>query len=532
MFLQLDTLYIHSIDGKRHPGAAVQWCLTNPEVFEIVANRVDSIFKANPGMTLISVSQNDGNNTNCRCPKCKAIDDYEEAPSGSVIRFINKLARRFPDKQFSTLAYLYTMQPPKHVKPLPNVLVMLCDIDCNREVSLTENKSGQEFMKALKGWAAITDHLYVWDYGINFDNYLSPFPNFHILRDNIKLFKKYHTTMHFSQIASNRGGNFAELRTYLVSKLMWNCDEDVDSLIHHFLNGYYGAAGPYLYRYIRMMEGALLGSGDRLWIYDSPVSFKNSILRPALLRRYNEFFDEAEKAVADSPKLLDRVRIQRLTLQYSTLELMRAQETKNIEDVKALLNVFEARVAKYKVPTLNERSNSPIDYAQLYRKRFLPNKKVNLALHSDIHFDVKPSGRYAEIPGTLTDGLFGGGSFVESWVGWEGTDASFVVDMKSIKEIHSVSTDFLHQLGQWVLLPKKVTYSLSTDGEHYESVYTEVIPENRNRQVEYRQVTSQLAHATKARYIRIDIEATKVCPTWHYGVGHPCWFFIDEVTVY
>ena len=33
----------------------------------------------------------------------------------------------------------------------------------------------------------------------------------------------------------------------------------------HFLNGYYGAAGDYLYRYIKVMEGALLGSGLRLW---------------------------------------------------------------------------------------------------------------------------------------------------------------------------------------------------------------------------------------------------------------------------
>jgi len=198
--------YYAYYDGKRHPGAAVQWCLTNPEVFEIVANRVDPIFKANPGMTLISVSQNDGNNTNCRCPKCKAIDYYEGAPSGNLIRFVNKLAKRFPDKQFSTLAYLYSMQPPKHVKPLSNLLVMLCDIDCSREVNLTENASGQNFMKALKGWAAITDYLYVWDYGINFDNYFSPFPNFHILQDNIKTFKKYHTTMHFSQISSSFGG--------------------------------------------------------------------------------------------------------------------------------------------------------------------------------------------------------------------------------------------------------------------------------------------------------------------------------------
>ena len=87
--------------------------VSNPEVFEIVAQRVDSIFKANPD----KLSQNDGNYTNCTCDVCKAIDDREGALSGSIITFLNKLATRFPDKEFSTLSYLYTMNTPKHVKP-------------------------------------------------------------------------------------------------------------------------------------------------------------------------------------------------------------------------------------------------------------------------------------------------------------------------------------------------------------------------------------------------------------------------------
>ena len=53
----------------------------------------------------------------------------------------------------------------------------------------------------------------------------------------------------------------------------------------------------------------------------------------------------------------------------------------------------------------------------------------------------------------MTDGLYGGAGFVEGWVGWEGRDASFVIDLDEIKEIHTIETDFLHQLGAWVLLP-------------------------------------------------------------------------------
>ena len=325
--------YYSYFKGKRHPGKASQWCLSNPEVFEIVAQRVDSIFKANPDKHIMSVSQNDGNYTNCTCDDCKAIDDYEGALSGSIITFLNKLAARFPDKEFSTLAYLYTMNPPKHVKPLPNVNIMLCDIDCDREVTLTENASGKEFVKAMEGWSKITNNIFVWDYGINFDNYLAPFPNFHILQDNIRLFKKNHATMHFSQIAGSRGGDFAELRAYLVSKLMWNPEVNVDSLMKHFLHGYYGEAAPYLYQYIKIMEGALIGSGQRLWIYDSPVSHKYGMLKSALMRRYNHLFDLAEKAVAPKPDFLKRVQRARLPIQYSELEIARTETEKDLADI-------------------------------------------------------------------------------------------------------------------------------------------------------------------------------------------------------
>ncbi|WP_288360756.1 DUF4838 domain-containing protein [uncultured Bacteroides sp.] len=524
--------YYSYFKGKRHPGKASQWCLSNPEVFEIVAQRVDSIFKANPDKHIMSVSQNDGNYTNCTCDACKAIDDREEALSGSIITFLNKLAARFPDKEFSTLAYLYTMNPPKHVKPLPNVNIMLCDIDCDREVTLTENASGRQFVKAMEGWSAITDNIFVWDYGINFDNYLAPFPNFHILQDNIRLFKKNHATMHFSQIAGSRGGDFAELRAYLVSKLMWNPEADVDSLMQYFLHGYYGEAAPYLYQYIKVMEGALIGSGQRLWIYDSPVSHKYGMLKPTLMRRYNDLFDLAEKAVEADNTFLKRVQRARLPLQYSELEIARTETEKDLADIDRKLALFEERVKEFNVPTLNERSNSPIEYCELYRKRYMPQTERSLALGAKVSYIIPPTGKYAEIGKTaLVDGLFGGATFVDSWVGWEGTDGAFILDLGEEKEIHSVETDFLHQIGAWILFPLKVTYSYSADGEQYTFWGTNDLPEERFGKVGFRGVKTESATPIKTRYVKVEVTGTKECPTWHYGVGHPSWFFIDEVII-
>ncbi len=582
--------YYSYFNGERHPGKASQLCLTNPDVFAIVAQQLDSIFKANPGKNIISVSQNDGNFTNCACPECKAIDDLEGSPSGTLIRFMNKLATLFPDKQISTLAYLYSMKPPKQTKPAPNVNIMLCDIDCTREVTLTENASGREFVAAMEGWSRISDNIFVWDYGINFDNYLSPFPNFHILKPNMLLFLRNHATMHFSQIASSRGGDFAELRTWMVSKLMWNPYADADSLMHTFLEGYYGAAAPYLYDYIKVMEGALIGSGVRLWIYDSPVSHKGGMLKPELMRRYNELFDKAEAAVTPSipqfgatpgqlmghippgwrdqrpePPLagdsillpetksmhgrlpavgfpwgpghpglsyLQRVQRTRLPLRFAELEIARTERNTDPQEIARQLDIFQSYVEMFEVPTLNERSNSPVDYCNLYRQRYMPRAERSLAAGAPVNYTLPPDRGYAKLGETaLTDELFGGSTFVESWVGWCGKDGALVIDLGAEQEVSYIAADFLHQLGQWIMFPTRVVYSLSADGREWQPEGSYDIAEDRSPQVKFMSVGDRLPSPVKARYVRVEVTGLKRCPPWHYGVGRPCWFFIDEVTV-
>ena len=525
--------YYSFINGERRPGNHSQWCLTNPDVFDAVVHQLDSIFKANPGLKMISISQNDGNNTYCSCEACRKVDEYEGSPSGNIIRFLNKLAAHYPDKEFSTLAYLYSMQPPKHVKPLPNVNIMLCDIDCKREVPLTDNESGRYFMQALEGWSRISNNIYVWDYGINFDNMVAPFPNFHIIQKNIQLFHQHHATMHFSQIGGVRGGDFMEMRAYLVSKLMWNPYQDMDSLMNHFLDGYYGAAAPYMRQYIDRQEGALLASHQPLWIYDSPISHKDGLLCPALMKRYNELFDRAEEVVASDKDRLDHVRLTRLPLQYAELEIARTRTDNDLDEIRTKLDLFHERTAQFGVKTLNERNNPPEEYYTLYKERFLPQAEPSLALGAKVEWILPPAKTYQPIADrALTDGLYGGTTYVESWVGWEGKDAAFILDLGEEKEFTTISADFLHQLGAWILLPKGGTYSVSSDKQTFCPFGSFSFPEDRDGKVKFVKGTASSSTPVKARYIKVEIETLGLCPSWHYGVGYPAWFFLDEVEVH
>ena len=525
--------YYSFINGMRRPGAASQWCLTNADLFEIVCHRIDSIFKADPNKNIISVSQNDGNNTNCTCDNCRAIDSAEGGPSGSLIWFMNKLAARFPDKQFFTLAYLYTVSPPKNIKPLPNVSIMLCDIDCKREVPLTENASGKSFVKDMEGWAKITKNIFVWDYGINFDNYISPFPNFHILQPNMQLFKANNATMHFSQIGNRKGTDFTELRTYVVSKLMWNVSLNVDSLVQSFLKGYYGDAAPYVYQYLKLQEGAVMAGSAPLWIYDTPISYKDGMLNASLIKRYTELFDKAEKTVADNKIFLARVQESRLSLQYAELEIARTTLIKDTIVLKQKLDLFRNRAAAADVSILNERLNTVEEYCKLYAERNFQHSKKSLALGASVNYVLPAAKAYWSIADkALTDGLYGGATFNESWVGWEGKDAEFIIDLGEIKEIETIETDFLHKLGSWIFLPKSVSCFLSADNIHYDFIETKNIQEDKSPAVKFVSIPFNLKQKTKSRYIKLKIENIGICPPWHYGVGHPAWMFLDEVAVY
>ena len=339
--------------------------------------------------------------------------------------------------------------------------------------------------------------------------------------------------MLFEQVNGTRGTDFAELRAYMIGKLMWNPYLDADSLMRSFLDGYYGAAGQPLYQYRKVMEGALLASNTDLWIYDSPNTHKEGMLNPHLMKVYNNLFDQAEQAVADDATLLKRVRMARLPLQYAELERLRTEPQTDVEGIKQKVELFRERCKEYDIPTLNERNNRPADYCDLYLQRFLPSDKPSKAIGSKIIYKIPPTGRYRKIADfALTDGLYGGASYVESWVGWEGTDALFTIDLGELKPVKRISADFLHQLGAWVLLPKSVAYEVSTDGKVFQPFGQRFdFAEDRELTIKFVPAPVEVDTPQEIRYIRVDIKGIIDCPSWHYGVGYPAWFFCDEVSV-
>lgn len=87
-------------------------------------------------------------------------------------------------------------------------------------------------MKDLLEWSELTDKLFVTDYVVSFKDYLAPYPNFNVLQENIKTLRNHNVIGIFEMGAYNTdGAEFADLRTYVLGKLLWNPDCDVNALL-------------------------------------------------------------------------------------------------------------------------------------------------------------------------------------------------------------------------------------------------------------------------------------------------------------
>ena len=296
------------INGKRtHENA--QLCLSNPELRDFVVGRVKEWLRESPDAKIISVTQNDCAGA-CQCPNCKAIDDAEGSPSGSMLTFVNYIAEKiepeFPDVAVDTFAYQYTRHPPKTIHPRPNVIVRLCSIECNFREPLND-PSNASFLADLTTWSKICHRLYVWDYVTDFANYVLPHPNWFVLGPNLRLFKDYGVKGVFEEGAyAGPGEEMAEMRSWVLAQLLWNPQQDDRALIKEFLRGYYGErAGDLIERYLELMHDASKGYVLRCYTGASPPHLRFKTLSEA-----ERLWEQAEEAAAKEadPEVLIRVR--------------------------------------------------------------------------------------------------------------------------------------------------------------------------------------------------------------------------------
>ena len=372
--------FVHTINllqGKPHQGNE-QPCLTDEDTYQLILSNVRAWLDDNPEATIISVSQNDSDpgRLGCQCANCKAIDDAEGTPMGSLLTFINRIANDikddYPGVYVDTLAYRYTRKAPKNLKPADNVIIRLCSIECCFTHALSDEtcSKNKSFKDDIVEWAAICDNLYIWDYTYNAETYFTFFPNFDVLWDNVNFDKDHSVTGVFlegQQVSVS--GEFAELRSYLLAKLLWDPDMTEAEYYAHmdeFLQYYYGAGWEKIKEYMTTMTEhgkkhnphvGIFDKGDKMFPAVDDKGKRNVKLSRDMLALWEEALELAE--TEEQKAHVEKSSIQAYYLCH--LSGPNAQRIKYLKTVYELCEKYGIEYYKYVIPMPDKSNNNNLN---------------------------------------------------------------------------------------------------------------------------------------------------------------------------
>jgi hypothetical protein len=401
--------YFSQIDGKRRERGG-QLCLTNPDVLRLAVKKVVDWSREHPEAQICSVSQNDWDGW-CECDRCREVEAEEGgAHSGPLLRFVNALAaeveKTYPKKLIDTLAYTYTEPPPLRVRPRHNVRIRICPIGACEAHAYEQCPYNAYVMNNLRAWSKITSQLYVWHYNTNFRHYLQPFPDFDEIAADIPMYKRHGVVGLFMQggTAAGGGAENAELKSWVLSRLLWDSKADVNQAVNEFMEAAYGAAAPLMREYFelqhRQVRAAPQGPGHHIWIFTHPGA---PFLTEDFVRDAKRILLRAEQKATDSPSR-GRVRRARLSIDY--IEMFWSMRCfvkegwfapRDMDGMRARLHSVVAQAREFGITEFHE--GLPIaDDEKQYAARIKPYRAASIE-NSFLQLHVVPelSGRVMEI---------------------------------------------------------------------------------------------------------------------------------------
>lgn len=235
-----------------------QLCLSNPEVVSILTEATRKYILDNPDAEIFHVSAND-NADYCKCDECMKIYAEEGgAISGTLIRALNKISEGVKEelngRYLMTYAYRFTRSAPV-TAPADNIIIQFAPIDACAAHPLNSNcpidgditmidGTFNSVTKDVNDWLSLTNKIMAYGYNMNWDHYHSLVADFDVIYEDFKFYMEHNICGYFYQgVSHSSASTFTELKSYLMTKLMWDTDMTKDEYYAHmdeFLVNVYG----------------------------------------------------------------------------------------------------------------------------------------------------------------------------------------------------------------------------------------------------------------------------------------------------
>ena len=528
-------------EGNRR---AESLCMTNDTVVALVTKKMGKIIAENPNTTFYSVSQND-DAVYCECAQCKLLNEKHGGPQGSLYYFLNKIAVLFPKTKITTLAYLHTYKPPTALKIEPNIYTLFCPIELNRGKSIINDPESKPFIKILQNWGKTASNLYLWDYTVQFSNYFSPFPNFHTFSDNYKLFKQNNVKGLFVQGYADVPGDFSELRQYLLAKILWDTEINIETTTDDFLRGFYGKAASNIKKYLILLTDNQKNSNTDLDIYSGPVQSRNTFLSPEAMNQYDQLLEEALEAVDGDLTLESRIHKLRLALEFVFFEQSKFYgkdqhgmfiiNEKGEKEVKKGLNErvrkFAETCNQFGIYELSEDGLSPDKYYEDWLE-IAKETTTHLGEKMQVNFLTAPAEGFTGKGGYgLVDGIRGHTDYNINWIGWYGTNPEIELITNNL-EFNQLKINFLNNQRHWIFLPKKILIYGFKKKKWNLINEKKIVNLTKDYTVKTSQIEIQDKNFSNFEKIKLIIENQEELPVWRKRKLKKPMVMIDEIELY
>ena len=234
------------------------------EMIDTASEYFVGLLEAQPSKTHVFFQMQD-TRTWCECTACKEAETKYQARSAAMLiachdiheKIMAKLSEKGDDRYIKVVPFLY-----HSTESLPVVLdsetgeyklsdpsldfsgvaPMWANLSTKKHASAYQDEDNKAALIMLDKLNVAFDDFWVWDYGINFADYLLPFNVFSIMSEDFSLLEDYNVGFHMYQCdhsAFNSTG-FGALKLYLISELAWNANQDIEELTDKFFNAVYG----------------------------------------------------------------------------------------------------------------------------------------------------------------------------------------------------------------------------------------------------------------------------------------------------
>ena len=216
-----------------------------PDVQKLLEERYMTFVRRNPELSIIGLWPTDGGMV---------------GGSEAYLKLWNKIARtlsrEFPEKKLSILAYREILDPPKGIKPEPNLFCWYCPIESNYMYPMSE-AGNDKYLEYMKGWIDLMSpgHVIAFEY-YGWQSELTPFTE--KMKADLEIYHELGLAGVYGWAGFTfniMGTNFRWSRDlYAFSHFLWNPNQDLAPLEAEWAKGVFAAAAPQVQKFYQVLK--------------------------------------------------------------------------------------------------------------------------------------------------------------------------------------------------------------------------------------------------------------------------------------